>query len=90
MDQLRQDELQLYYNMEKLVPKLFNEFKGANKVISPNVDFFSGFVYNCLGLPSEIYTPLFATARVAGWCAHRIEEILSGKRIIRPAYKFVG
>ena len=85
----REDELQLYLNIEKNGPDLFNEFKGSDKVISPNVDFFSGFVYDCLGIPSEIYTAMFACARAAGWSAHRIEEILSGKRIIRPGYKFV-
>ena len=86
----REDELQLYFNLEKLGPELFNTFKGSKKVISPNVDFFSGFVYDCLSFPVEIYTPLFAMARCAGWCAHRIEEGLSGKRIIRPGYKFVA
>ena len=85
----REDELQLYLNIEKNGPDLFNEFKGSDKVISPNVDFFSGFVYDCLGIPAEIYTAMFACARAAGWSAHRIEEILSGKRIIRPGYKFV-
>jgi citrate synthase len=53
------------------------------------VDFYSGFVYKMLGIPSELYTPLFAVSRVAGWCAHRLEEIVAGGRIIRPAYKCV-
>ena len=65
------------------------ELKGSSKVISPNVDFYSGFVYDCLNIPQDIYTPIFAMARCVGWCSHRIEEILSGKRIIRPAYKYV-
>lgn len=86
----REEELQLYFNVEELSPKLFNEFKGSTKVIAPNVDFFSGFVYDCLGIPSDLNTPLFAAARTAGWCAHRIEELISGKRIIRPSYKYVG
>jgi len=86
----RKDEMQLYLNIEELGPELFNEIKGDKKVIAPNVDFFSGFVYDCLGVPSEIYTAIFAMSRVTGWCAHRIEEILSGKRIIRPGYKYVG
>ena len=80
----------LYYNIEKVGPGVFNQIKQSQKVISPNVDFFSGFVYDCLGIPQEIFTPIFAMARTVGWSAHRIEEILSGKRIIRPAYKFVS
>lgn len=86
----RGDEMQLYFNIEELGPELFSEEKGDKKVISPNVDFFSGFVYDCLNLPNELYTPIFAMSRTAGWCAHRIEEILSGKRIIRPGYKYVS
>ena len=85
----REDEYQLYLNIEEHGPKLFQEIKKSNKVISPNVDFFSGFVYDCLGIPQAVYTPMFAMARSAGWCAHRLEEILSGKRIIRPKYQFV-
>jgi citrate synthase len=85
----RQDELQLYFTVETEGPELFQSFKGDKKVISANVDFFSGFVYDCLEIPREIYTPMFAMARITGWCAHRIEEILSGKRIIRPGYKYV-
>ena len=86
----RLDEFELYCLIEEEGPKIFQEIKGSEKVIAPNVDFFSGFVYDCLGIPVNIYTPLFAMARSAGWCAHRIEEILSGRRVIRPAYKFVG
>jgi citrate synthase len=86
----REKELKLYYNVEKLGPELFQKIKGDKKVISANVDFFSGFVYDCLGIPEPVYTAMFAMARVAGWCAHRIEENISGKRIIRPGYKFVG
>jgi citrate synthase len=86
----REKELKLYYNVEKLGPELFQKIKGDKKVISANVDFFSGFVYDCLGIPEPVYTAMFAMARVAGWCAHRIEETISGKRIIRPGYKFVG
>jgi citrate synthase len=83
----RSDEYQLYLNIEKLTPGLFQKVKGSNKVISPNVDFYSGFVYDLLNFPPEIYTPLFAMARVVGWSAHRIEELINGKRIIRPAYR---
>lgn len=86
----RLDEFNLYLAIEEEGPKVFNQVKGSDKVIAPNVDFFSGFVYDCLGIPEEVYTPMFAMARCAGWAAHRIEEILSGKRVIRPGYKYVG
>ncbi|MEJ2537126.1 MAG: citrate/2-methylcitrate synthase [Calditrichia bacterium] len=86
----RSDEHQLYLNVERLAPGLFQQIKKSSKVISPNVDFFSGFVYDLLGFPRDIYTPLFAMARVVGWSAHRIEELLNGRRIIRPAYKSVA
>lgn len=85
----RMDDMQLYLNVADIGPELFQQAKGSDKVIAPNVDFFSGMVYTCLGIPEVVYTPLFAAARVVGWCAHRIEEGLSGKRIIRPGYKFV-
>jgi citrate synthase len=83
----REKEYNLYETVEKLSIEALREIKKTNKVISANVDFYSGFVYDLLDIPREIYTPLFAMARVAGWCAHRIEEIVSGGRIIRPAYK---
>ena len=86
----RLDEYNLYINLEKLTPPLFQQKKNSTKVISPNVDFYSGFVYDLLGFPQEIYTPLFAMSRVVGWSAHRIEELVNGKRIIRPAYKNVA
>ncbi|GAB4373535.1 MAG: citrate/2-methylcitrate synthase [Calditrichia bacterium] len=86
----RSDEHQLYLTVEKLTPALFQKVKNSKKVIAPNVDFYSGFVYDLLGFPREIYTPLFAMARVVGWSAHRIEELINGKRIIRPAYKSVA
>ncbi len=87
----KNDEFELYENIEELAPEVFAKFKGENpKVISPNVDFYSGFVYKCIEIPKEIYTPIFAVSRIAGWCAHRIEEVtFSSKRIIRPAYKNV-
>ena len=85
----RQAEYDLYLTLETLGPQVFNRVKGIDKVITPNVDFFSGFVYDCLGIPEEIYTAIFAMARTCGWCAHFIEENLSGKRIIRPAYKYI-
>jgi len=85
----RMDELNLFSLMEKVVPQAFAEVKQNSKKVSPNVDFFSGFVYDCLGIPMELYTPLFAMARTAGWVSHRIEELLVQKRIMRPAYKNV-
>lgn len=85
----RSDEFDLYLQVEKLTPGIFQRVKNSDKVISPNVDFFSGFVYDLLGFPREIYTPLFAMARIVGWSAHRVEELINGKRIIRPAYKNV-
>jgi citrate synthase len=83
------DEFNLYRLIEKVVPEVFRKVKGFDKEICPNVDFYSGFVYRMLGIPEELYTPIFAVSRVAGWCAHRMEEIVSGRRIIRPAYKCV-
>jgi citrate synthase len=86
----RLPEYQLYLDIAKEGPDVFQKLKGPEKIIAPNVDFFSGFVYDCLDIPKEIYTPIFAMARVVGWASHRIEEILSGKRIIRPGFKYVG
>lgn len=82
-------EYALYERIERLGPTVFLNLKGSDKAIAPNVDFYSGFVYDCLNIPEEIYTAMFALARTVGWCAHRIEEIVSGKRVIRPKYKFV-
>ena len=81
------EEYNLYVLIEKLAPIVFAEEKGSDKRICANVDFYSGFVYNMLNIPRELYTPIFAISRVAGWSAHRIEEIISGGRIYRPAYK---
>jgi citrate synthase len=86
----RLDEFDLYTTIERVAPKAFSEFRGNSAVIAPNVDFYSGFVYDCLGIPREVYTPLFAMARIAGWCAHRLEELISSRKIIRPAYKNVA
>ncbi|GHT69780.1 citrate synthase [Spirochaetia bacterium] len=82
-------EFNLYRLIETLAPEVFRKVKGSDKEICTNVDFYSGFVYTMLGIPSELFTPLFAVSRVSGWCAHRMEEIISGGRIIRPAYKCV-
>ena len=88
----RLEEFELYALVEKLTPEVFRVFKGekSTKVVCINVDFYSGFVYSCIGIPRELFTPLFALARVSGWCTHRIEELtFSAKRIIRPAFKDV-
>ena len=85
-----QDEFALYENVEKLTPAIFNSVKGSDKIIAANVDFYSGFVYSMMGIPTELFTPIFAMSRIAGWCAHIIEEMVSGGRIIRPAYKSVS
>lgn len=73
--------------IEKLTPEIFASEKNNNKKICANVDLYSGLIYQMLGIPEDLYTPLFAIARVAGWSAHRIEELISGNRVIRPAYK---
>lgn len=80
-------EFELYKTVERLTPRVMKEVKGSDKVICANVDFYSGFVYDMLGIPSEMFTPLFAVSRMAGWCAHRVEEVTYGGRIIRPAYR---
>ncbi|MBW6501637.1 MAG: citrate synthase [Bacteroidales bacterium] len=88
----RLDEFELYSLVERITPEVFRVFKGekSTKVLCINVDFYSGFVYSCLDISRELYTPLFAIARVSGWCTHRIEELtFSAKRIIRPAFKNV-
>ena len=82
-------EFKLYRLIERLTPEVFKKVKGSDKEICTNVDFFSGFVYSMLGIPQDLFTPIFAISRVSGWCAHRMEEIISGGRIIRPAYKCV-
>jgi len=81
------EEFALYETVARLSPEAFASVKSSDKVISANVDFYSGFVYDMLSIPKELYTPIFCVARIAGWCAHRIEELISGGRIIRPAYR---
>lgn len=83
-------EFKTLENIELLTPEVFCEVKGIDKIISANVDLYSGLVYKVLGIPEDLYTPLFAIARIAGWCAHRIEELTSNGKIIRPAYKSVS
>jgi len=83
-----EEEFGLYKMIEDLTPEIFARVRGS-KVMCANVDLYSGFVYKMLGIPAELYTPMFAIARMVGWCAHRIEEVQYGGRIIRPAYKCV-
>lgn len=85
----RQKDMLLYNTIEELAPELIAEKRHIFKGVSPNVDFYSGFVYEMLGIPVELYTPLFAIARITGWSAHRLEEIVGMNKIIRPAYKSV-
>lgn len=86
----RVDEYRLYRTVERCAPRVISEGKQQNRPMTANVDFYSGFVYSMLNIPRELYTPIFAVSRVAGWSAHRIEEIVSGGKIIRPAYKSVS
>ncbi|MCI9553778.1 citrate synthase [uncultured Oscillibacter sp.] len=84
------DQLDLIESVERLAPQVFQEVRGSDKPICANVDLYSGFVYRLLGIPTDLYTAIFASARMAGWCAHRMEECCSeDPRIIRPAYKTV-
>ena len=83
-------EFALYTAVERLAPQIIAAERKIYKGVSPNVDFFSGFAYSMLGLPVELYTPIFAIARIAGWSAHRLEEVAGGGKIMRPAYKNVG
>lgn len=84
------DEFLLYDRVEKLAARLIMQKHKVQKNVCANVDFYSGLVYTMLGIPEELFTPIFAIARIPGWCAHRLEELLNGNKIIRPAYKYVG
>ena len=86
----RTEDMALYDLIERLAPLVFAKVKQSTKKVAPNVDFYSGLVYSLLGISEELYTPIFAMARIAGWCAHRIEEIIYGGRIVRPAYRNVS
>jgi len=86
----RTEEFELYSLVERLGPEIIGKERKIYKGVSANVDFYSGFVYNMLDLPLQLYTPLFAVARIAGWSAHRLEEIINANKIIRPAYKAVS
>lgn len=83
----RMEEFELHKKVEKLAPEVFKEIKKLDKPMCANIDFYSGFVYDMLGIPVEMNTPIFAVSRIVGWCAHIIEEHLNGGKIIRPAYK---
>ena len=85
----RTEEFKLYSNVERLAVKLITEERKIYKGVSANVDFYSGFIYSMLDLPMELYTPIFAISRIAGWSAHRIEELVGGGKIIRPSYMAV-
>ena len=86
----RHEEFALYSMVERLAPEVIAEERRIYKGVCANVDFYSGFVYRMLGIPDELFTPLFAISRIAGWSAHRIEEIINSNKIIRPAYKAIS
>ena len=85
----KMEEYELYSTVARLAPQIISQERKIYKGVSPNVDFFSGFIYSMLDLPLELYTPIFAIARISGWSAHRIEELTNAGKIIRPAYKSV-
>ena len=85
----RIEEYNLYAAIARLAPQIIAQERKIYKGVSPNVDFFSGFIYSMLDLPLELYTPIFAIARISGWSAHRIEELTNAGKIIRPAYRSV-
>ena len=86
----KEKEFALYETVERIAGECIARKRRLLKPVCANVDFFSGFVYTMLGLPKELYTPIFAIARISGWSAHRIEELVNAGKIIRPAYKYVG
>lgn len=86
----RSDEFELYSTVERISAELISQRRRVFKPVCANVDFYSGFVYSMLGIPTELFTPIFAISRMSGWSAHRLEEICNNGKIIRPAYKFVG
>ncbi|MBE5935767.1 MAG: citrate/2-methylcitrate synthase [Lachnospiraceae bacterium] len=86
----KEDEFNLYNAVERIAPEVIAKERKMYKGVSANVDFYSGFVYNMLELPQELFTPIFAVSRIAGWSAHRLEELINGGKIIRPAYKSIA
>lgn len=89
VEKKRTDDLALYRKVESIAPEVIAKKRRIFKGVSPNVDFYSGFAYDMMDIPRELFTPIFAIARVAGWSAHRIEELVSGTKIVRPAYKSI-
>ena len=85
----RSRDFEYYNTIERLAPKVIAEKRHIYKGVSTNVDFYSGFVYDMLGIPVELYTPIFAVARIVGWSAHRMEELVNVDKIIRPAYQSI-
>ncbi|MCM1309273.1 MAG: citrate synthase, partial [Butyrivibrio sp.] len=83
-------EFELFDRVEGIAKELVTKSRNTLKPICANVDFYSGFVYTMLGIPEELFTPIFAISRISGWCAHRLEELVNNGKIIRPAYKYVG
>ncbi len=90
VDKGYEEEYNMLCSIERLAPEVFAEEKGGSKPVCANVDLFSGLIYQMLGIAEDLYTPLFAIARIPGWCAHRVEEVKFANRIIRPAYKYLG
>lgn len=90
MEKGKEDEYNLYTLVEKIAPQVISKERRIYKGVSANVDFYSGFVYSMLGLPIELYTPIFAISRISGWSAHRLEELCNAGKIIRPSYKSVA
>ena len=83
----QEEQYALYSTIERLAPEVIGEKRHIYKGVSTNVDYYSGFVYSMLGIPIELYTPIFAMARIVGWSAHRVDELINVDKIIRPAYK---
>ena len=83
-------DYELIASIERLTPEVYRKVKGKNKIMCANVDLYSGLIYRMLNIPDDLFTPIFATARIAGWCSHRMEELISGGKIIRPAYKNIA
>ena len=85
-----EDEFLLHDSVERIAAELIMARRHVIKPVCANVDFYSGLIYTMLGIPEELFTPLFALSRIAGWSAHRLEELVNKEKIIRPAYKYVG
>ena len=85
-----QEEFHLYETVERIAAELLTQNRRLAKPICCNVDYYSGFVYSMLGIPKQLFTPIFAIARISGWCAHRLEELVNEGKIIRPAYQYIG